>query len=123
MPLFASQAIPSMRPSTTTEKPLVLGQGPPSSPGSSRNSTPHSAGGLRTGGFGPPPSAFAPAYETDAYGAPPQQRSSQHASRSGSPGGGGRRASAVSLGGARRSKHADGRPREWDESSSSEGDE
>ena len=111
-----------MRPSTTTEKPLVLGQGPPSSsPGSSRNSTPHSAtgGALRTGAFGPPPGA----YEADAYGGLPQQRRSQHASRSGSPGGGGRRASAVSLGGARRSKHADGRPREWDESSSSDGDE
>ena len=113
---FLMQAIPSMRPSTTTEKPLVLGQ--PPSPGSSRHSTPQSAGGLQTGGFGPHPGAFAPAHDAAPYGAP---RDSRGASRGG--GSPPRRASAVSLGGARRSTHADGRPREWDESSSSDGDD
>ena len=103
-----------MRPSTTTEKPLVLGQ-PPSPAGSSRHSTPHSAGGLQTGGFGPPPGAFAPAHAGDAY-APRDSR----ASRGESPM---QRASAIAVGGARRSTHADGRPRDWDESSSSEGDD
>ena len=105
-----------MRPSTTTEKPLVLGQ--PPSPGSSRHSTPHSAGALQMGGFGPPPGAFAPAHAQEAYGAPPP-RDARASRGGGSPV---RRASAVELGGARRSTHADGRPREWDESSSSDGE-
>lgn len=109
-----------MRPSSTTEKPLVLGV--PPSPGSSRHSTPHSGGGsgggaLRTGAFGPPPGGFAPAqYDADAYG---QQ---QPREARGSRGAGDRRASAVEVGGARRSTHADGRAREWDESSSEESD-
>jgi hypothetical protein len=115
-----------MRPAAATEKPLVLGHQQPHSP-LSQSSTPGSAtggGALRVGAFGPPPGALGGhGYAPDAVASPHGgghrrgggRDSASHAQApAASPAA---RRSAVALGGGNKGTHADGRPREWDESS------